>query len=143
MGTNNDINNNNIDNPKVAQVNPTGANPPALVNLVAFETFPAATPTINTSNPPVFISIDDLDVEGAEQRGLSHKVFTHFSYTWRDCSDRWMPYVGAGFSAEFGSHSGSGDDCETTTIECDTCPSSLSCALSKWAVEIKGGVAFH
>ncbi len=142
MGVNAGINNNNIDTPIVAQVNPTGATPPVLVNLVASETFPAATPTINTSSAPVFISIDDLDIAGAEQRGLSHKVFTHFSYTWRDCSDRWMPYVGAGFSAEFGSHSGS-DDCETTTIECDTCPSSLSCALSKWAVEIKGGVAFH
>lgn len=97
---------------------------------------------INTSSNPVFISIDDLDIEGAEQRGLSHKVFTHLSYTWRDCSDRWMPYVGAGVSAEFGSHSGS-DDCAPVTTDCDTCPSALSFALSKWAVEIKGGVSFH
>ena len=142
MGVNAGIDNENIDEPVVAKVNPTGANPEVLVNLVAFDNFgELGAPNINTSNPPVFISIDDLDIEGAEQRGLSHKVFTHFSYTWRDCSDRWMPYVGAGFSAEFGSHSGS-DDCNTT-LECDTCPSSLSCALSKWAVEIKGGVAFH
>jgi len=102
--------------------------------------FGTTTP-INTSSEPIFISVDDLDIAGAEQRGLSHKVFTHFSYTWRDISDKWMPYVGAGFSAEFGSHSGS-DDCATTT-ECDPCPSSMSCALSKWAVEIKGGVSFH
>jgi len=57
-----------------------------------------------------------------------------------------MPYVGAGFSAEFGSHSGSDDDCTTTTTtttNCDACPSAMSCALSKWAVEIKGGVSFH
>jgi hypothetical protein len=97
---------------------------------------------INTSVNPVFISIDDLDVEGAEQRGISNKVFTHFSYTWTDC-DKWVPYVGAGFSAEFGSHSGGDNDCSTTTVTCDPCPSSVSCALSKWAVEIKGGVSFH
>lgn len=127
----------NIDNATAAQYNPSGATPPTLVNLTAFGT----TTNINTSSTPIFISLTDLDVEGAEQRGLSHKVFTHFSYTWRDCSDRWMPYVGAGFSAEFGSHCGG--DCPDTTTDCDTCPSSLSCALSKWAVEIKGGVSFH
>jgi hypothetical protein len=140
QGVNATNTNQNIDNAQPALGNNTsgaGANP---LPLFAFDT----TNPINTSVDPIFISIDDLDIEGAEQRGLSHKVFTHFSYTWRDCSDRWMPYVGAGFSAEFGSHSGSGDDCDTnTTIECDTCPSSLSCALSKWAVEIKGGVSFH
>jgi len=135
----------NIDNPVVTDgvagaVGNDGAG--VGIPLYVFPGVPVGGTRINTSNPPVFISIDDLDIAGAEQRGLSHKVFTHFSYTWRDCSDRWMPYVGAGFSAEFGSHSGH-DDCETTTIECDTCPSALSCALSKWAVEIKGGVAFH
>lgn len=141
-GVNAGINNANIDNPVVAQANPSGATPPVLVDLVAFDTFPAPTPTINTSNPPVFISINDLDIEGAEQRGLSHKVFTHFSYTWTN-HDRWIPYLGAGFSAEFGSHH-KNDDCPTTTTsECNTCPSSVSCALSKWAVEIKGGVSFH
>lgn len=143
VGSGLNINNTNIDTATTAQVNPTGATPAVLVDLVAFPTFPAVTPTINTSSAPVFISIDDLDIAGAEQRGLSHKVFTHFSYAWRDCSDRWVPYVGAGFSAEFGSSSSS-DDCDTTTtIECDTCPSAMSCALSKWAVEIKGGVSFH
>lgn len=142
-GVNAGTSNQNIDptiTPAVGN-NPGGAE--TEVPLFVFPGDSAAEARINTSSNPVFISIDDLDIEGAEQRGLSHKVFTHFSYTWRDCSDRWMPYVGAGFSAEFGSHSGS-DDCDTnTTIECDTCPSSLSCALSKWAVEIKGGVSFH
>lgn len=108
-------------------------------------TFGDADIAINTSSKPLFISVDDLDIEGAEQRGLSHKVFTHFNYTWREVSDKWMPYVGAGFSAEFGSHS-HGEDCPTTTTtttDSNTCPSSLSFALSKWAVEIKGGVSFH
>jgi hypothetical protein len=131
------LTNPNIDNPELAFFNPTGT---AVTALNAFGTVNP----IFTSVDPVFISIDDLDIAGAEQRGLSHKVFTHLSYTWRDCSDRWMPYVGAGVSAEFGSHSGSDCSDEAPTLaNCDTCPSALSFALSKWAVEIKGGVSFH
>lgn len=104
---------------------------------------PAPGVVINTSVPPVFISAADFDIAGAEQRGLSHKIFTHFSYTWTN-RDKWVPYVGAGFSAEFGSSSGH-NDCNTSPTLTSTtdCPSSLSCALSKWAVEIKGGVSFH
>lgn len=140
-GTGLNVANANIDTPVAAVFNPSGADPAVPVNLTAFGT----TTNINTSVPVVFISINDLDLEGAEQRGLSHKIFTHLSYAWRDCSDRWVPYVGAGVSAEFGSHTGH-DDCPTTTTttpDCNTCPSSLSWALSKWAVEIKGGVSFH
>jgi hypothetical protein len=125
------------------------ATPPAPVPLFAFAVATATPTPISTSNPPIFITASSLDIKGAEQRGLSHKVFTHLSYTWKDCSDRWMPYVGAGVSAEFGSHSNFNNDCNTTTTttttasSCDTCPSSLSIALSQWAVEIKGGVSFH
>jgi hypothetical protein len=142
-GVNAGITNANID-PTVAQAEGNnGADPAVAIPLYAFPGTVDPARAINTSGTPIFISIDDLDIAGAEQRGLSHKVFTHFSYAWRDCSDRWVPYVGAGFSAEFGS-SNSHDDCDTTTtIECDTCPSAMSCAISKWAVEIKGGVSFH
>ncbi len=100
---------------------------------------------IQTSNTPVFISIYDLDIEGAKQRGMSNKVFTHFNYTWTD-RDRWVPYVGAGFSAEFGSHCGNGD-CNSTPVVVNNnnsgCNSCKKCALSQWGVEIKGGVSFH
>ena len=112
--------------------------------LFAFSDPTTPLAAINTSVPPVFISADDFDFDGAKQRGLSHKVFTHFSYTWLN-HDRWLPYLGAGFSAEFGS-GGHGRDCDNddlTTTNIDNCPSSVSCALSKWAVEIKGGVSFH
>lgn len=104
---------------------------------------------INTSNPPKFISIDDLDIEGARQRGISNKVFTHFNYTWTDCCDRWTPYIGAGFSAEFGSSSCNSEDCPTTPTTTTTtnnnndCSSCRSCSLSQWGVEVKGGVSFH
>jgi len=131
--------------PSSPLANPGIDSPVAAVatGTVALFEFNSANP-INTSVPPVFISADDFDYQGAEQRGLSHKIFTHFSYTWLN-HEKWTPYVGAGFSAEFGSHSHH-DDCDvttTTTTTIDTCPSSLSFALSKWAVEVKGGVSFH
>lgn len=143
-----------LTNPKVDAAVPATFGPytnnagtvfPAGTALYVSPGTPGTSPAINTSSKPVFISINDLDIAGAEQRGLSHKVFTHLSYTWRDCCDRWMPYIGAGFSAEFGSHNSNDNDCNTTTTPatCDTCPGSLSFALSKWAVEIKGGVSFH
>jgi len=119
------------------------ANPATDLFIAGGTTAAPQTVRINTSSKPIFISIDDLDLEGAEQRGLSHKVFTHFSYTWTD-RDKYVPYFGGGFSGEFGGNSGR--DCNTTTATTTTstdCPKSLSCALSKWAVEIKGGVSFH
>jgi hypothetical protein len=138
----NPLTNPGIDTP-IAAVAATGsANPGPLF------VFGTTTP-INTSSTPVFISIDDLDVEGAKQRGLSNKVFTHFAYTWTDCSDRWVPYVGIGASGEFGNHCGD-NDCNvtpttpvTTTTNNNDCNSCKKCALSQWGVEIKGGFSFH
>lgn len=138
------LNNPAIDNPQLAVGVPV---PPSIANTDLFiaggTVADPETVRINTSVPPIFISIDDLDVEGAEQRGLSNKVFTHFNYTWTD-RDKWVPYVGVGFSAEFGKHSGN-DNCSTTpvTTSSNDCSSCHSCALSQWGVEVKGGVSFH
>ena len=99
---------------------------------------------VKTSIQPVFISLDDLDVEGAQVRGYSNKVFTHFNYSWVN-RDRWVPYIGAGFSAEFGSHRG-GEDCNNNSVTTTNSCSDNGCnsiGLSKWAVEVKGGVSFH
>jgi len=123
---------------------------PTNIPLFVFNANPAIETPIKTSTTPVFISINDLDVEGAKQRGLSNKVFTHFSYTWTD-RDRWVPYFGGGFSAEFGDHCGGNDDCNPTTVTTVTtnnnngsgCNSCKKCALTQWGVEIKGGVSFH
>ena len=110
---------------------------------------------IKTSNPAVLIKETDLDLTAAQTRGISNKVFTHFSYTWTD-RDKWVPYFGGGFSAEFGSNSGNSDNCDNstsnnckstnTTNSCDNLcggSSGSKCALSKWAIELKGGVSFH
>jgi hypothetical protein len=139
------LSNPGIDTPTPAiGVVPGGANVP----LFVFNSDPTIDTPIQTSTTPVFISLSDLDIDGARQRGISNKVFTHFSYTWTD-RDRWTPYFGGGFSAEFG-NSGCGEDCSptstpttTTTTNNNNCSSCKNCALSQWGVEIKGGVNFH
>ena len=136
LGTQSPRQNSAIDNAQAAVAAAGSINPGDLYVFGNIGTLP-----INTSVQPVFISIDDLDVDGAKQRGLSNKVFTHFNYTWTD-RDRWVPYFGAGFSAEFGSHCDAGCSTTTTTSTSD-CNGCKSCALTQWGVEIKGGVSFH
>ena len=122
---------------------------------------------INGSNPAVPLVATDFNLDSGSTRGISHKVFTHFNYTWIDCED-WIPYVGIGASAEFGSvgegnnnnnvssttscNTTCGTSCNTTcgTSSCNTtcgsdsdCSSCGNCALSQWAVWIKGGVSFN
>jgi hypothetical protein len=91
-------------------------------------------PQIKTSIQPVFINITDLNIEGAETRGSSNKIFSHFSYTWIDRED-WIPYLGIGFDAEFGNHGNNNDNG-------GSCDDGINCALSEWAVFVKGGVSF-
>jgi hypothetical protein len=91
---------------------------------------------IRTSIQPIFITEDDLNVEGAETRGSSNKFFTHFSHTWVDRED-WIPYIGIGCEVEFGNTS-HGDDNDNN----NSCDHGIGCALSKWAILVKGGVSF-
>ena len=95
-----------------------------------------AGPQIKTSIQPIFITVDDLNINGAETRGSSNKLFTHFSYTWVDRED-WIPYLGIGGEAEFGNTSHS-DENDNNSL----CDNGISCALSKWAILVKGGVSF-
>ncbi|HEX4069085.1 MAG TPA: hypothetical protein VHX42_03230 [Candidatus Babeliales bacterium] len=89
-------------------------------------------PQVQTSIQPIFISVTDLNIEGAETRGSSNKIFSHFSYTWIDRED-WIPYLGIGFDAEFGNNGNNNND-----NMCD----GISAALSEWAIFVKGGVSF-
>lgn len=91
---------------------------------------------IQTSIQPVFIAVEGLNINGAESRGSSNKFFTHFSYTWIDRED-WIPYLGIGGYAEFG-NTGNNNETDSGT----SCDHGISCALSKWAIMIKGGVSF-
>jgi len=122
----------NIGVDKEAQFAQTSIPPIAVINVD-----PAApTVQIRTSIQPIFITVDDLNVNGAETRGSSNKFFTHFSYTWIDRED-WIPYLGIGGYAEFGN---TGHDDENDSN--NNCDHGISCALSKWAILVKGGVSF-
>src|SRR5690606_12005181 len=102
--------------------------------------FSDPTTQMYTSNPALFIQDADLDVDAAQLRGTSNKVFTHLSYTWIDRED-WVPYFGIGCSAEFGNSSNHNDN-DTIVAETPPCSNGISFALSKWAVMIKCGVSF-
>lgn len=100
---------------------------------------------INTSIQPVFIQKSDINF--ARNKGLSNKVFSHLGYTWN--REDYVPYVGVGFEAEFGSHGGDCGDCESECGSCETgCDDDVQgncarCSLSQWGVWIKGGVSFN
>lgn len=95
---------------------------------------------IKTSIQPVFLSSTDIQIQ--EVRGISNKVFTQLGYN----SDRenWSPYIGIGASAEFGDHHSCCDDNSGCSTGCSNdCESCVNCALSQWAVWVKGGLAFN
>lgn len=108
----------------------------------------AASNQVKTSVDPIPLSCTSINFcQGT--RGISHKLFTHFSYTWdREC---WVPYVGIGGFAEWGKHekhdSGS-SGCNVSASNTSNCASSagsgcVDCALSQWGVWLKGGVSFN
>lgn len=111
----------------------------------------ADNPQTNSSVPPVFLSLNDVDLTGI--KGQSNKFFAHLSYTWLD-RENWVPYLGIGGEVEFGNNNNS-NNCNTncpqtvtTTVtnNCNTTCSTnscVNCAVSQWGVWLKGGVAFN
>jgi hypothetical protein len=81
---------------------------------------------VYTSSNPMTISASDLDIAGAATKGLSHKIFTHLSYTFNTCTT-WVPYLGIGGEVEFG---------KNNTVHC------RYCSLSQWGLWLKGGLSF-
>jgi len=94
----------------------------------------------NSSVPVVFITQNMIGYGNASTKGLSLKVFGHFSHTWYDVEH--TPFIGIGGSAEF-AHRGLIDDncCGTSTGLCQAgCNDNT---LNQWAVWIKGGISFE
>lgn len=100
-------------------------NAPASILVFAPNTPSAGINQINSSFNPVFISLSDLDIHGAQTKGLSQSLFMHIDHTWHDrryCT----PYLGLGGQVEWrGFHS-----------------YHASC-LSQWGLWLKGGITFE
>src|SRR3990172_12878906 len=77
--------------------------------------------TIKTSPNPIFITSDALNICNAVTEGLSNKIFTHFSYSWKNTS--WTPYLGIGGEVEFGKNSD--NSCDTDCQDCLVCSPSM------------------
>ena len=91
----------------------------------------------NISFHPIYITCCDLDLIG--NRGLSHKVFTHVSYTKN--YDDWKLHFGLGGSAELGK---TDKCCETnTTCNDERDNHCIDCALSQWSIWTKLGIDFN
>ena len=117
----------NIDNAQLATAD---------TNNVELRNAPAAaaqTQQINTSINPVFLKETQLLACDARTQGMSSKIFTHLHYSWLHRT-RWVPSLGIGAHVEFDHDNYS---CRT---ECNNdCP---RCAVSNWALWVKGGIAF-
>lgn len=92
---------------------------------------------INSSLPIKYLTIEEIDFVGQNQRAHSHKFFAHFSYTWIDIT--YHPYIGIGGEVEFGKN----NRIRCTKIEKNNCPQAFNCALSQWGMWLKGGVTFE
>ncbi len=109
---------------------------------------------INTSNPAVFIKATDIDLSNSPS-ALSNKVFGSINYYWNDCDD-WIPFLGLGFEAEFGSctnNNNNNNNCNNNNNGCvvgSTSGTFVNCngnncnaAVSQWGVWLKGGLSFN
>ncbi len=89
----------------------------------------------NTSNNPIFISENQLDLCSARTKGLSHKIFFHINNTWLDFHNECrIPYIGGGFQMEFGNRNVPQNE------QLNDCQ---NCALSQCGLWLKGGFAFN
>ncbi len=88
---------------------------------------------INTSIQPVFITKQDININSAQTRGFSQKIYVHINRMWHDHNNI-TPYAGFGAEVDFGRRPG-----PTPEVPREKC---INCALSQWGVWGKGGFSF-
>ena len=125
QGQDESFTNPNVDNFTGAQ-SLTGVLPLPLQSLLAKDAPPpVVVDQVNGSNPSILLKNSEINEKSALlPHAITHKVFTHFNYTW-DNSDDFTPYLGGGLSSEWS----------------DT-KSDKNIVPSQWAVWIKGGISY-
>lgn len=134
------------DNPNIGGVN--------IINPLTGGNFMAQ--QVQTSVDPVFLSVSDIDVDGARTKGLSHTVFTNIIYTWVGRKEHCDPYIGGGIEGEFHAKNNRSKNKSCNISSCNSsarsssssscknaCSSCNYCGVSQWSVWIKGGVSFN
>ncbi len=122
--------------------------------LIIYDALSSTTAQVYTSKDPLFINSDDIDINSARAEGMSHKIFAHFDYTWKNKTGV-IPYIGIGGEVEFGGHCNTAC-CSRTLKSLSTCampPTNCccktdntcccSCAVSQWGIWLKSGIAFR
>ena len=91
-----------------------------------------------TSQLPVFLSIDSIDLSGTQ--GYSDKLFAHVNYTWH-LDKTYSFFLGFGGEYEIGKCTSISEDHKDCFTSCliDDC---LESSLSQFGVWIKGGFSF-
>jgi len=88
--------NSSVDNKGLANINNTyylRYDPNALTSF---------TNTINGSNPPIFLQVQDLDIESAQIQYNEYSLFSSLTYTAHNHIDSWQPFFSIGSSILFG-----------------------------------------
>jgi hypothetical protein len=104
---------------------------------------------VQSSQKPILITEDDIDIAGAQTNSYSNKLFMHLSYTWQNIPD-WEPFFGAGWQMEFGSQepcccaSQSRTQCHASSYASDKkCSSCRTVSLTQWSIWLKAGFSFQ
>jgi len=87
--------------------------------------------TINTSIQPILVNKCDLALCKGPS-AITHKIFGHCNYVWKDRDDEWIPFLGVGGEVEFAQGTGNccccdsncGSCCDTS---CNSCPTVTYC----------------
>ena len=113
---------------------------------------------VNSSFQPIFVTRKDLNTCKSPSM-ITHKIFTHFSYAWKDkdeCED-WVPFLGIGGEVEFAQDTdcccnNCNNDCNNSTTSSLNCNNNCSndcndcCTkrggISQWGIWLKGGLSF-
>jgi hypothetical protein len=85
----------------------------------------------------IFIQAANIDLDGAETKGASNRLFGHVSYNWDRCNCNWIPFAGIGGFIELAHHARNGDCADP-----DFDQSCTSVAFSQWGIWLKGGISF-